>query len=637
MKFKFLVTSREDMQERGWDQLDVILISGDAYVDHHSFGTSLIGRLLEAHGYKVGIISQPDCENFEDFKQLGEPKLFFGVSSGNVDSMIANYTANKRLRSDDAFSPDNKAGLRPDRAVIRYSNALRTVYKDSVIVLGGIEASLRRVAHYDYWSNKVRRSIIVDARADILAYGMAERSILEIAQQLKDFDFDNEEYEKRYFPCLENIAGTVIVRPSYDKRDVQVVESYEEVIADQKAFISAFKKIHDNQDPFTAIPIVQGHGDRYVIHYPPSEPLSTKDMDGIYALPFNRVKHPKYSGHRIKAEEMIANSIVSHRGCPGECNFCGLYYHQGRIVQSRSKRSIMQEVEKLLRSPLFRGTITDVGGPSANLYMAYCKNWKENGACPKRQCLMPSKCQGLKLAYDKQMDLLRSIKATKGVKHVFLQSGLRYDLLVDHESQKYLKYICGNHISGQMKVAPEHVSDNTLSYMNKPKFEVYKQFKQRFRDVLNQIQNKLFLVNYYIIAHPGSTMKDAALLSNYLKTTGVCPEQVQDFIPLPMTVSGVMYYTGKNPLTGEKVPVIKSIDQRKKYRSLLQDIKPSFVKGKSNKAANTSVRGQSSSRGDSKSRSKSKKQAELAKIPKKYRKAVANKKAKAKNLKPKNR
>lgn len=616
---KFLVTSKKDMHEKGWDELDIILISGDAYVDHHSFGTSLIGRLLEAHGYKVGIIAQPDCENIDDFKKLGEPKLFFGVSSGNVDSMIANYTANKRLRSDDAFSPDNKAGLRPDRAVIRYSNALRTAYKESIIVLGGIEASLRRMAHYDYWSNKVRRSILVDARADILVYGMGERAILDIADNVKNFDFSNETYEKRYFPCLEYIAGTVIIRPSYDKRFVQVTESYEEVVADKDAFVSAFKKIHDNQDPFTAKAMVQRHGDRYVIHNPPAMPLNTKELDTVYALPFNRLKHPSYKGQRIKAEEMIANSIVSHRGCPGECNFCGLYFHQGRIVQSRGKRSIMEEVEKLTKSPLFRGTITDVGGPSANLYMAYCKNWKDKGACAKKQCLMPKKCPALKLAYDKQMDLLRSIKAVKGVKHVFLQSGLRYDLLVDHDSQKYLKYICANHISGQMKVAPEHVSDETLAYMNKPSFNVYKEFTKRFKDVLSQIQKKLFLVNYYIVAHPGSTMKDATVLSNYLKTTGVCPEQVQDYIPLPMTVSGVMYYAGINPLTGRKVSVIKSIDQRKKYRKLLQDIKPFTSRKHAAEATVKTVRGQSAGRNEKR---KPKKQSALDKLPKKYRKAA---------------
>lgn len=566
----FLITTKKEMQKRGYEQLDIIFICGDAYIDHHSFGCSLLGRYLESHGYTVGIISQPDWKDVEDFKRLGKPRLFFGVSSGNVDSMVANYSANKRLRKEDAFSPDNKSGMRPDRAVIRYSNCIRQAFKDSIIVLGGIESSLRRLSHYDYWSNKVRRSILLDSKADILVYGMGERAVLEISKRLESFDINSLDHNKRYYRELEGIRGTVIVRSECSQADFVEIPSFEEVSDNKQKFIDAFRVIYGNQDPYSAKVIVQKNGNRYVIHNKPSLPLSTDELDAIYELPFLRCKHPMYRKSRLKAEEMIVNSLVSHRGCPGQCNFCGLYFHQGRIVQSRSKTSILKEVDKLVSSPLFRGTITDVGGPSANLYMAECESWKAKGACTKRQCMMPKKCSNLKLAYDKQMNLLKAVKRVAGVKHVFLSSGLRYDLLVDKMSRGYLKYICENHISGQMKVAPEHLSDNTLRFMNKPSSSVYRRFVEQFNSVVSTLSKKIFLVNYFIIAHPGSTLKDAKIIADYMKEKYHQPEQVQDYIPLPMTVSGAIYYTGIDPISGDSVGTLKEISKRKEYRALIQ-------------------------------------------------------------------
>lgn len=544
----FLVFSAEDMRRRGWDELDIVLITGDLYIDHPALGTSLVGRLLEKHGYRVGIISRPDAGNPDDFKIFGRPRLFFGVSSGSVDSMIANYTANKKPR---------REAVLPDRALIKYTNCVKQAYKGVTVVLGGIEASMRRLAHYDYWSDKVRRSVLLDAKADVLIYGMAEKSIIEVAEAIKN---------KQPF---DGIRGTVVLSAESVEGAIDL-PSFEEVSSDKGSFTKAFLDIYCNQDPFTAEILVQKHARRYVIHNPPQYPLTTEELDSVYDMEFHRMRHPSYGKREMKEEAMIANSVTSHRGCPGQCNFCSLFFHQGRIVQSRSRGSVLKECTALTKSLLFHGTITDVGGPSANLYMAECTKWKDKGACKDKQCLMPKRCGSLGLGYKKQMDLLSAIRKLPGVNHVFLSSGLRYDLLTEDDDQQYLEYICRNNISGQMKVAPEHMSDKTLKYMNKPLSKVYLKFVDRFKKVLRAAGKRLFLVNYFIMAHPGSTLDDASILADYLKKQGYTPEQVQDYLPLPMTVSSVMYYTGKDPFTGSRLHIIRSPKDRARYRGMIQ-------------------------------------------------------------------
>ncbi|MCX5894277.1 MAG: YgiQ family radical SAM protein [Proteobacteria bacterium] len=563
MRDKFLPISTEDMRRRGWKELDIILISGDAYVDHPSFGAAVIGRVLEGSGFRVGIIAQPDWRTVEAFRILGRPRLFFGITSGNVDSMVANYTANKRPRQEDDYSPGSTLGLRPDRAVIVYANRVREAFRDVPIVLGGIEASMRRLAHYDYWDNSVRRSILLDARGDILIYGMGETPITEIACNL---------HEGSDIRSLNNIRGTVVVRKSCDfLKDSVLIPSCEEVKDDAVRFNKAFLLICGEQNPFTAKPLVQGHGDRYVIHFPPALPLSTAQLDRVYELPYAGEAHPVYARHGgVKAIETVRFSLISHRGCCGECSFCSLYFHQGRIVQSRSPESLIREAAKLSARKDFRGTITDIGGPTANLYGASCRLWREQGYCTKRSCLTPHKCKNLTLDYRKSIALYRSIRSLPGVNHVFIGSGFRYDLLGDDSAQEYLEELCMFHISGRMKVAPEHVVDTVLRVMNKPPVEVYEKFVKKFNEINKTLEQKCFLVNYFISAHPGATLHDALHLSRYLIKKRMHPEQVQDFIPLPMTVSGCMYHTGVHPLTGDTVYVPKRFTERKMQRALTQ-------------------------------------------------------------------
>jgi len=563
----YLPINKHDLQRRNWAELDIILITGDAYVDHPAFGAAVIGRVLEHAGYRVGIIAQPDWKSTRDFLVMGKPRLFCGITSGNVDSMVANYTANKRPRQSDDYSPESQPGLRPDRALIVYANRAREAYgKDVPIVLGGIEASLRRLAHYDYWDDKVRRSVLLDAKADILVYGMGESAVLEIARRLSPKAAEG----------LDGIRGTVIVRKSMDNLDDPVtVPSFEEVKKDKAAFNKAFVAISENQDPFTARPVVQGHGNRCVIQIPPPLPLETRRLDEIYALPFQRDVHPSYqSKGRIKAIDTVRFSIISHRGCAGQCNFCGLYFHQGRIIQSRSPASILNEAGLLAKRKDFRGTITDVGGPTANLYLASCRRWESEGACRERSCLLPKRCHYLELGYSQNLELLEKISSLPGVKHVFIGSGLRYDLLTSPGPRKYLESVCRNHISGYMKIAPEHVCDSVLKQMNKPPFEVYEAFVKRFDQTRKNLPRRVFLVNYFLSSHPGSTLADALNMALFLRRRGIKPEQVQDFIPLPMTASGCMYHTGRNPFTGEKVYVARTFRERKKQRALIQYANP---------------------------------------------------------------
>ncbi len=564
----FLPVSESDMRRRGWDELDVILITGDAYVDHPAYGVALIGRVLESHGYRVGVIAQPDWRTAEGFKRLGRPRLFFGITSGNVDSMVANYTANKRSRKKDDYAPGGKAGLRPDRALIVYANRVRQAFTNVPVVVGGMEASMRRLAHYDYWDNRVRRSILFDARADILVYGMGEKQTVEIARRLSD----GEPADR-----LDNIAGTAVIRKDPASLSEYVtIPSCEAVAENRDQFNLAFQMFYREQNPVTARPVVQAHGDRYAVVYPPPLPSSPAELDAIYQLNYQRVWHPVYdAAGGVPGLETVRHSLVTHRGCSGECNFCSLYFHQGRMVQSRSADSIVKEAQRLARDPAFRGTITDMGGPTANLYGADCPRWAKKGFCRNKRCMAPQTCPSLDPGYGRSLPLYRRIREIPGVKHAFIGSGFRHDLFGGSQADACLEELCRFHVSGQMKVAPEHISDAVLDAMGKPRKETYDAFVNRFNRVNQRLPSRRYLVNYFISAHPGSTLKDALEMALYLVQRGMHPEQVQDFIPLPLTLSGAMYHTEKNPITGKRMHVAKTFRERKMQRALVQYRNPS--------------------------------------------------------------
>jgi len=568
MSTDFLPTSRNDLEKRGWDALDIILVTGDAYVDHPSFGAAVIGRVLEAAGFRVGIIAQPGWHSADDFRRLGRPRLFFGITSGNVDSMVANYTANKRPRQEDAFSPGGTTGLRPDRAVTVYANRAREAFGDVPIVVGGIEASLRRLAHYDYWDNAVRRSLLFDARADMLVYGMGESAILEIARRLRGGES---------ITGLDGIRGTAVIRKTCGfLSNPAVLPSFEEIKNDGKKFNEAFRITFQNQSPVEARPLVQKHGDRSVVCFPPPLPLKTAELDRIYGLPYRREWHPAYDGKGgVPGLETVRFSLVSHRGCCGGCSFCSLYFHQGRIVQSRSEASILGEAKKLSGHTLFRGTITDMGGPTANLYGASCPRWEKGTFCGNRRCLVPEPCKSLDPGYDRSIKLYRKVRQLPKVKHAFIGSGFRYDLLVDDRADAYLREVCRHHISGRMKVAPEHMAGRVLEAMGKPSAKTYERFVKKFAAVANALPRKCYLVNYFVSSHPGATMSDALHLARYLIRNRMHPEQVQDFIPLPMTLSGCMYHTGVHPFTNRRVYCAKTFKERKMQRALVQYRNPS--------------------------------------------------------------
>ena len=568
MNQDFLPVSRSDMQRRGWDELDVILITGDAYVDHPAYGIALIGRVLLAHGYRVGVIAQPDWRTDADFKRLGRPRLFFGITSGNVDSMVANYTANKRPRKNDDFAPGGRAGMRPDRALIVYANRVRQAFKGVPIVIGGIEASMRRLAHYDYWDNRVRRAILFDARADILVYGMGESQIVQIADRLAAGD---------RVDTLDHIRGTAVIRkdPGYLGDAVHLPE-YDAVAASRDAFGQAFRRYYKEQNPHTARPVVQAHGDRCVVVYPPPLPVDSDALDAIYDLDFPRRWHPGYdAAGGVPGLETVRHSLITHRGCCGECNFCSLYFHQGRMVQSRSADSILREAERLVRDPGFRGTITDMGGPTANLYGADCARWQTKGFCGHRRCLVPQTCPSLDPGYGKSLPLYRRVRALPGVKHAFVGSGFRHDLFGDGNTDAILAELCRNHVSGRMKVAPEHTCDEVLAAMGKPPFAVYESFVEQFRRVGRKLPSKRFLVNYFISAHPGARLQDALAMARYFIDRGIHPEQIQDFIPLPLTWSGCVYHTGRDPFSDQPVYVARTFRERKMHRALVQYRNPS--------------------------------------------------------------
>ncbi|MHB8109009.1 MAG: YgiQ family radical SAM protein [Syntrophorhabdaceae bacterium] len=555
----FLPTNLKEARQRGWDRLDVIIITGDAYVDHPSYGAAMIGRVLEADGFRVGIIAQPDFRTAEDFARLGRPRLFFGITAGNMDSMVANYTAHKKPRKSDDYSPGGTPGLRPDYATIVYSNRVRENFKDVPIVLGGIEASLRRFAHYDWWNNTVRRSVLLDSRADILVYGMGETQIIDIARRIDAGG------------SLAGIRGTAILAKDIGPDSALEIPTFDEVAADKDKFNEAFKAIIENQDPHRGSTIAQQHANRWVIQFPPALPLGSDTLDRLYELPFMYAWHPSYDSRGgVPGFETVRFSITSHRGCPGSCSFCGLSLHQGRIVQSRTESSIVREAVEMTQRKDYHGTIHDVGGPTANLYGASCKKWKESGTCSHRNCLTPSPCNKLNPGFDKGLALYRKLLGLPKVKHVFIESGFRHDLLTGDRAGSYLEAICKDHVSGRMKVAPEHCLDHILKLMNKPGFSTYEKFASAYRSVCKKLKKQQFLVNYFISAHPGSSLEDSLSLALKLNELGIYPEQIQDFMPLPMTLSGTIYHTEKDPFTGKPVYVAKTFRERKMQRAIIQ-------------------------------------------------------------------
>lgn len=564
----FLPIDSDDLKRRDWDELDILLITGDAYVDSPSFGIALIGRLLEAHGYRVGIIAQPDWRSTKDFEIFSTkpPRLFIGISSGNLDSMVNNYTAAKKRRKTDLYSPGGRGGNRPDRAVIVYTNRIREIYGNIPIVIGGLEASLRRFAHYDYWQDRIRRSILLDSRADLLVYGMGEKQILEIAESLANgIPIEHLNY----------LDGTTTVTKSLDNlTDFVELPSYDEVSSDQSKFALAFRLQYQEQDPYHGKVVVQQHGDRYVVQNPPAKPLESHELDRLYEYPYTREYHPIYQQEGgVPALKEVKFSIVTHRGCYGSCAFCALVQHQGKLIQSRSKESILKEVKALTKLDDFKGIIHDVGGPTANMYQTGCDRGEE-GHCGNRTCLYPTPCNNLQKSHHKYIDLLRTIREVPGVKTVFIRSGIRYDLLMADKENDFLHELCKYHVSGQLKIAPEHVSSKVLKHMRKPGFKYYKKFRDDYEKLNKRLGKKQFLIPYFISSHPGSTLHEMIKLAEHIRDLKYTPEQVQDFTPTPMTLATCMYYTGIDPLTGEKVYVPRNNKEKEMQRALLQFRKP---------------------------------------------------------------
>jgi uncharacterized radical SAM protein YgiQ len=564
----FLPVSKEDMKKEGIESLDFIIITGDAYVDHPSFGTAIIGRVLQSQGFTVGIIPQPDWKDVESFRVLGRPNLGFLINSGNIDSMVNHYTAAKKKRHDDLYSPGGKSGYRPDRAVIVYCGKAREAYKDVPVMIGGIEASLRRFAHYDYWDDKVRRSILIDSKADLLMYGMGEKTIVEVANLLK------------YGMNVKNIKstrGTVYATNTLDGlKDYFEVPSFEDVASDKEAYGKSYKAEYMEQDPTNGKTIVQKHGERYIVQNPPQLSLTQEEMDAVYALPYARTYHPMYESQGgIPAIKEVKFSITSHRGCYGGCSFCALNFHQGRVVQNRSGNSVLEEAKLMTTLDDFKGYIHDVGGPTANFRHRACKLQEKNGVCKTRQCLFPTPCKNLIVDHSEYLSVLRNMRKLPGIKKVFIRSGIRYDYLIYDKNDSFFRELCEHHISGQLKVAPEHISNRVLKQMGKPGKEVYNKFAEKYHKINKDLDKKQFLVPYLMSSHPGSDLHAAIELALYIKEMGYMPEQVQDFYPTPGSLSTTMYYTGVNPLTGESVYIPKTQKEKNMQRALLQYSLPS--------------------------------------------------------------
>lgn len=560
---QFLPINMKDLKERNISQLDFIIITGDAYIDHPSFGTAIIGRTLEREGFNVGIIAQPNWESVDDFRKLGKPKYGFLINSGNIDSMVNHYTTAKKKRRTDLYSPGGESGHRPDRAVIVYCNRAREAFKNIPIIIGGIEASLRRFAHYDYWDNKVRRSLLIDAKADLLIYGMGEKPIVEIANLLKyGMTIDK----------ITSVRGTVYASKEIGELAKFVeVPSFEEVVADKNVYAESYRLQSLEQDDIRGKIIVQKHNDRYVVQNPPQVPLSQNEMDITYNLPYTRTYHPIYEDKGgIPAINEVQFSITSHRGCFGSCSFCALTFHQGRVIQNRSQKSIIDEAKLLTTLKDFKGYIHDIGGPTANFRHRACKIQETAGVCRDRQCMHPTPCKNLIIDHTEYLDLLKKVRVLPKIKKVFVRSGIRYDYLIYDKNTKFFEELCEHHISGQLKVAPEHISDKVLDQMGKSKKEVYDRFVKKYFEIDKRLNKNQFLVPYLMSSHPGSDLAESIKLSEYIKEMGYTPEQVQDFYPTPGSLSTTIYYTGINPLTKEKVYVPTEQKEKNMQRALLQ-------------------------------------------------------------------
>ncbi len=564
MSHGFLPISKEDMKEAGIEQLDFVYICGDAYVDHPSFGHAIISRILEAHGYKVGIIAQPDWKDRESINRLGEPRLGFLVSAGNMDSMVNHYSVSKKRRTTDAFTPGGVMGKRPDYATIVYCNLIRQTYKHKPIIIGGIEASLRRLSHYDYWSNKLKRSILLDSGADLISYGMGEHSIVEIADAL-DSGLDIKD--------ITFIDGTVYkTRDRENIYDAIELPHFEALKADKLEYAKSFYVQYSNTDPFSGKRLFETYDEKlFVVQNPPAKPLTQSEMDSVYALPYMRDYHPSYKElGGVPAIEEVKFSLISNRGCYGGCSFCALTFHQGRIIQTRSHESILAEANKIIWDPDFKGYIHDVGGPTANFRAPACDKQMTKGACPHKQCLFPKPCQNLKVDHSDYLKLLRKLRELPNVKKVFIRSGIRFDYLIYDNDRTFLRELCEHHVSGQLKVAPEHISDAVLEKMGKPSVDVYNRFVKAYKDMNEKIGKKQYLVPYLMSSHPGSTLKEAVELAEFLRDLGYMPEQVQDFYPTPSTISTCMYYTGVDPRTMQPIYVAINPHEKAMQRALIQ-------------------------------------------------------------------
>jgi uncharacterized radical SAM protein YgiQ len=568
----FLPTTREEMLARGWDELDILIVTGDAYVDHPAFGPVLIARFLEGRGYRVGVIAQPDWRSTKDLERMGAPRLFVGISAGNLDSMLNKLTAQKKVRSEDQYSPDGQTSLRPNRATIVYSNLCRQAFPGVPVVLGGIEASLRRIAHYDYWSDSVRRSILLDAKADLLVFGMGERAAWEIARRLDAGE---------PVSGLRDVRGTAHVLNGYESfRGVLedpsrfvtdgkavVLPSYEAVVEDREAFANMSRLFQLETNPHNGRPLIQRHGDQAVYFNSPALPLEEADMDGLYDLPFTRLPHPTYGERKIPAYDTVKHSIVTMRGCFGGCTFCSITEHEGRIIQSRSEASVLREVRTLSRMSGFSGTLTDVGGPTANMYKLHCKSERIESACRRLSCVHPGVCENLVTDHAPLISLLRAVRREPTVKRALIASGVRYDLA--EKSPEFIKELATHHTGGQLSVAPEHNNPEVLKRMKKPGIQSYERFAQSFCSASEAAGKEQYLIPYFITAHPGSTLRDTIELAIYLKERNLKPRQIQDFIPTPMAVATTMYHTGIDPLTMEPVPVVRDLREKRRMKALI--------------------------------------------------------------------
>jgi uncharacterized radical SAM protein YgiQ len=553
----FIPTTQEEMRARGWKELDVIFVNGDAYIDHPAFGVPLLARWLEFHGFRVGIIPQPDWRSKDPFMLLGRPRLFFAVSAGAMDSMVAHYTPARKLRHDDAYTPGNRHGARPNRATMIYTSRLKEAFKDVPVVIGGIEASLRRFAHYDFWENKVRRSILFDAKADLLIYGMAERALLEVATRLRDGEKLGD---------IRDVRGSAYISAILENSTHLTLSSFEEVTASKEKFAEAFRTAYLQQNPWSAKVVLQQHGNRMLVCNPPAMPLLENEMDAVYALPFEKSSHPSYT-EAIPAWEQIKTSITSHRGCFGGCAFCAITMHQGKTIQSRSKESILAEITAMARKSWFRGTVSDIGGPTANMYGLGCSNPDAMNKCQRESCIFPSICPNLRTGDKPATALLQAVRALEGVRHTAVSSGVRYDLL--ERQPAYFSELTGHHVSGLLKIAPEHLVDHVTDIMRKPGKKSFETFLARFRAESDRLGKRQYIVPYLISGHPGCTLADMLELALVLKRMGIQVEQVQDFTPTPGTIATCMFYSGLDPMSGKPVYTATSDREKGLQKSLL--------------------------------------------------------------------